>query len=72
MKRKIKGKQIVINVPCLLDLCCGIPFKERENYIIYTYMEENLEYSSYCTLSRKLSHDLLFRTSFIESALASD
>ncbi len=58
MKGRIKGKKITVNVPCLLDMCCGIPFKEGESYIIYTFMKNGMLYTSACTESKKTEEDL--------------
>ena len=54
MKGKIRGKKITVNVPCLLDMCCGIPFKEGEVYIIYTFIKNDMLYTSACTESKKI------------------
>ncbi|HEX7845453.1 MAG TPA: hypothetical protein VF476_06580 [Chitinophagaceae bacterium] len=54
IKGKIKGKKITVNVSCLLDMCCGIPFKEGDSYIIYTFIRNNMIYTSACTETKKL------------------
>lgn len=53
IKGRIKTRKITINVPCLLEMCCGIPFKEGDNYIIYTFMRNGMLYTSLCTESKK-------------------
>ena len=59
VKRKVKGKingsKITVNVSYLMDMCCGIPFKEGDSYIIYTFIRNGMVYTSSCTESRKLS-----------------
>lgn len=54
IKGRMKGKKIVVNVPCLLEMCCGIPFKEGENYVIYAYIRNERLYTGACTETRKL------------------
>lgn len=58
ISKKIKGdirmKKIVVNVPCLLEMCCGIPFNKKDKYMIYTFLREGMLYTNLCTESRKL------------------
>ena len=54
IKGRIKAKKIVVNVSCLQDGCCGIPFKQGERYVIYTYIRNNMLYTGYCTKTHKL------------------
>ncbi|PZR25217.1 MAG: hypothetical protein DI535_18990 [Citrobacter freundii] len=54
IKGRIKGKKMVINVPCMLEMCCGIPFTENERYVVYTFIRNGKEYTSACTLTSKL------------------
>jgi len=54
IKGRIKGKRITVNVPCLLEMCCGIPFKEGDNYTIYTFIKNEMLYTSSCTESKRI------------------
>jgi hypothetical protein len=54
IKGHVKAKNIVVNVSCLQDGCCGLPFKQGEWYVIYTYIRNNMLYTGYCTETHKL------------------
>jgi hypothetical protein len=53
-KGQIKGRKITVNVPCLMDACCGVSFKEGDSYIIYTFVRYGMVYTSECTMNKKL------------------
>jgi hypothetical protein len=54
IKGKIKTKKIVVNVSCLDEICCGIPFKPGDRYVIYTFIRNDMLYTGWCTETHKL------------------
>src|SRR4051812_16215220 len=54
IKGHIKARKVKVNVDCLLSMCCGIPFKKDELYIIYTYLKNGTLYTGACTESYKV------------------
>ncbi|MBL7725458.1 MAG: hypothetical protein JNK27_15020 [Chitinophagaceae bacterium] len=49
-----KKKIIVINTPCLSEICCGIPFQIGEAYIVYAYEEEKQLNTNLCWATEKI------------------
>lgn len=47
-------KIIVINTPCLSEICCGIPFQIGETYIVYAYEEEKQFNTNLCWITKKI------------------
>jgi len=54
-KGKLKTKRIIIYTPCLMDPCCGIPFKLDEKYRVYAYLEDNKLCTNLCTETSKMN-----------------
>lgn len=55
IKGKIKGRTIIVNISCLMVACCGLPFEINDNYIVYTFLDEDMLYTSLCTSTKKLN-----------------
>jgi hypothetical protein len=57
VSRWIKGtekkKTIIVDTPCLLDMCCGINFQAGEVYQVYAYAEDKRVKTSLCWGTRK-------------------
>jgi len=53
-KKRKCHKSIKVNVPSLQEGGCGIPFKVGERYIVYTYLEDKMLFTSNCTETRKI------------------
>ena len=57
IKGKIQNDVIVINTPCLMDACCGIPFEFTAKYRVYTFEKEGMIYTSACTATKKITDE---------------
>lgn len=53
-KKRKCHKSIKVNVPSLQEGGCGIPFKVGDRYLVYTYLEDNMLFTSTCTETRKI------------------
>jgi hypothetical protein len=56
IKGRIKGRKIIVNVPCLMDGCCGVAFSENTKYVVYTFVKNGLLYTNGCTLTKPISN----------------
>lgn len=54
IKGNVKAQIIKINTPSLNVAGCGISFSINDEYIVYTYLHNNLLYTGDCTRTRKL------------------
>jgi hypothetical protein len=54
-KGKRKTKIMKVSESCLVDGCCGISFELNQHYDVYTFMRNNLNYTSSCTPTEKVS-----------------
>ena len=53
-KKRKCHKSIKVNVPSLQEGGCGIPFKVGDKYLVYTYIEDKMLFTSNCTETRKI------------------
>ncbi len=52
---KKKVKTIVIDIPCLYDACCGVPFKEDEVYEVKAYESGRRMKTNLCWAPTKIN-----------------
>lgn len=56
IKGRIKGREIIVNVPCLVDGCCGVAFSENTKYVVYTFVKNGMLYTNGCTLTKPIGN----------------